>query len=534
MIFLDRSPLRLVVLSVRPWPAPTIIFGPPPGSKSSAPFVMSMWEEAPKILIVEDERIVAEDIRATLERFGYRVTATVPSGQEALERVTEEKPSLILMDIVLQGALDGIEVARRLNAQFDIPIVYLTAYTDEFMLQRAKETAPSGYVIKPFDERDLHTTITMALYKHEMTAKLRASKEKYRDLVENLNDVIYALDSDFRLTYISPVITRLTGYRPEELIGKRFVECVTAADREQIEAIFGKTACPVESMNAPIDLRLEREDGQTRWVRISHRAVNEADTLCGYQGVMTDIHQRKLAEEQLRHSLEEKELLLRELQHRVKNNLQLVLSLVEMQALRSTHQAVSNAFENIRSVIHTMALVHSRSYASEQVDKIEMGRFIGQLIPELLKLRRANLQIDYSIETDTIWLGIDKTIPLSLIINELVINAIKHAFIGRSHGHLTVHLRRMNRFIRLQFRDDGIGLELASEDVDVNKDEYVSDPDSVTPRSKGLGLELVKTLVEGQLGGALTIDTDNGTLFTIEFQCAEESLEGNHEPDPHC
>ena len=124
-----------------------------------------------QILVVEDEGIIAKDIKNTLGLLGYFVVAVASSGEEAIEKAIETHPDLVLMDIVLEGDMDGVEAAEQIRDRFDIPVVYLTAYSDDKTLQRAKITEPYGYILKPFQERELYTTIEMALYKHKIERK---------------------------------------------------------------------------------------------------------------------------------------------------------------------------------------------------------------------------------------------------------------------------------------------------------------------------------------------------------------------------
>lgn len=126
-----------------------------------------------KILVVEDETIVAEHIRRSLQNLGYSVPITVSTGEKAIKEAENNKPDLVLMDIVLEDKMDGIEAAMQIRSCFDIPVVYLTAYSDEKILERARITEPFGYVIKPFDERELKINIEIALYKHKMESALR-------------------------------------------------------------------------------------------------------------------------------------------------------------------------------------------------------------------------------------------------------------------------------------------------------------------------------------------------------------------------
>lgn len=132
----------------------------------------------PKILIVEDESIVAKDIELTLKHLGYDVIDICDNGDEAYEKAVQFQPDLILMDIFIKNSLDGIETAKRIKARLDIPIIYLTAFSDNLTLQRAKQTSPEGYLVKPFDERDLHVTVEIVLSKAKLQRELDSEKQK--------------------------------------------------------------------------------------------------------------------------------------------------------------------------------------------------------------------------------------------------------------------------------------------------------------------------------------------------------------------
>ena len=124
-----------------------------------------------KLLVVEDEAIIAKDLQWRLQDMGYYVPVIVASGEDAVKRVRADSVDLVLMDIMLQGAIDGIEAASQIHAEYDIPVVFLTAYADDEMLERAKITEPFGYLIKPVRDRELFSTIEMALYKYKMEKK---------------------------------------------------------------------------------------------------------------------------------------------------------------------------------------------------------------------------------------------------------------------------------------------------------------------------------------------------------------------------
>jgi DNA-binding LytR/AlgR family response regulator len=137
---------------------------------------------AVNILVVEDESIVRKDIERSLIKLGYNVVAQADNGEKALELARSTKPDLALLDIMLKGEMTGIDTAEALKQEMDIPVVYLTAYADEATLGKAKVTEPHGYILKPFKEIDLHTTIEMAIHKHKKEMEVRVENELLRSL----------------------------------------------------------------------------------------------------------------------------------------------------------------------------------------------------------------------------------------------------------------------------------------------------------------------------------------------------------------
>ncbi|MCZ6671302.1 MAG: PAS domain S-box protein [Verrucomicrobia bacterium] len=170
------------------------------------------------ILIVEDESILAQDIWQMLTGFGYSVLGIESTGRDAINRLDTVQPDLILMDIHLRGEMDGIDTARAIRESHDIPVVYLTAYADQDTLERAKITEPFGYILKPFDNRELHTVIEMGLYKHRMERNLRDSEVKYRTLFEQATDAIFVADSAGSYIDVSPSACKMVGYSRAELL----------------------------------------------------------------------------------------------------------------------------------------------------------------------------------------------------------------------------------------------------------------------------------------------------------------------------
>ena len=181
---------------------------------------------AANILIVEDEHIVAMDIQVCLTNLGYSVPIVVDTGEEAISHVAKGPPDLVLMDIRLAGEMDGVEAAEIVRSRFDVPVVYLTAQVDNHTLERAKTTGPFGYVLKPFEERDLHTTIEMALAKHQMEKRLRESEERLRLVIENALDAVVAMDERGTITEWNPQAEKIFGWSREEVLDRNLAETI--------------------------------------------------------------------------------------------------------------------------------------------------------------------------------------------------------------------------------------------------------------------------------------------------------------------
>ena len=164
-----------------------------------------------KILIVEDEYIIAEDIKRILKKSGYEVVGNVQTGEDAIESVEEHQPELVLMDIHLKTDMSGIEAAQIIYDNYRIPFVYLTAYADKKTLEKAKITQPRGYVLKPFDTRELLAAVEIALYEHEMKIALKKSESKYRNLVQSLNDGVIVINDNEKFTFANEAAENIFG-----------------------------------------------------------------------------------------------------------------------------------------------------------------------------------------------------------------------------------------------------------------------------------------------------------------------------------
>jgi PAS domain S-box-containing protein len=244
-----------------------------------------------RILVVEDERIIALDIKKCLEGLGYSVPALAASGAEAVQRAAETRPDLVLMDIQLKKGMDGIAAARQIRMRFDIPVVYLTSYADEATLERAKLAEPFGYLLKPFAQRELHTTLETALYKHHMERQVKESEERFRNVFENSPMGIYRTTPDGHILMANPVLVCMLGYSSAEELLRRDLENegfhpghTRSEFKQRIEH---------EGQIAGLESAWLRKDGSTLWVRENAKAIRQNGDILYYEGTVEDITQRK-------------------------------------------------------------------------------------------------------------------------------------------------------------------------------------------------------------------------------------------------
>lgn len=254
-----------------------------------------------RILIVEDEHIVAMDIQRRLEKNNYQVSGHTNQGETAIKLAEELRPDLILMDISLKSEMDGIEAATQIREQVAIPVIFLTAFADQSTTERARLAEPYGYLLKPFEERELIITIEMALYKHSVEIKLAESEARYRRLADNAPDIIfrYELKPEMKLTYINPAVEKITGYAPEECYTDQnlMFSMIHPDDMGMMENYMQTLNLP----EGPLYARWIGKDEVVRWME--SRLIPIMDSkgqLFAIEGITRDISDRKKAEDELR------------------------------------------------------------------------------------------------------------------------------------------------------------------------------------------------------------------------------------------
>jgi len=255
-----------------------------------------------KLLIVEDQIILALDLQNTIEHLGYRVTGIAGSGEECLEMVASDKPDLVLMDIMLSGDIDGITAATVLKEAYDIPVIYLTAHSDETSLKKANLTGPYGYIVKPIEEKDLYTSIEIALHRSLLDRELKKSEIKYRTLFEQSLDPIFIADEKADVVNVNQAMIDLFGYSLEEFSGLKLEDLFDAVDdyTDFVEDAASKGAV------SNFETRMKCKDGRIIDVLITLKKFEyEKNSNDGYQGIIRDVTEYRMYFEELISSRQE-------------------------------------------------------------------------------------------------------------------------------------------------------------------------------------------------------------------------------------
>lgn len=237
------------------------------------------------ILIVEDEKIVAWDIKEALEKLGHRVFEGVATASEAILTASIVKPDLVLMDIQLQGEMSGITAAEEIYSRYNIPVVYLTAYADKQTLALATRTNPFGYLIKPFQSKQLHTTIQIALQRHQLEQSIKQQQAWLSDTLTSIGDAAIATDRSGAVTFMNPVAEHLTGWRQQDALGldiDQVIPLIYDVNKEPVENPGLQVMRLGYALNLPDGCLLLAKDGTERVISDSAAPIkNQAGEIVG-------------------------------------------------------------------------------------------------------------------------------------------------------------------------------------------------------------------------------------------------------------
>jgi PAS domain S-box-containing protein len=334
------------------------------------------------------------------------------------------------------------------------------------------------------------------------------SERKFRLLADNARDVIfrYELLPEMRCAYISPAVKNLVGYAPEEYLAdpELLLKVAHPDDRHIIEDLV-RGKFPSE----PVIYRAIARDGRLIWLEQSNAPVfDDSGKLVAVEAIVRDITRRIELERQLESSLREKEVLLREIHHRVKNNMQIISSLLNLQAAQVQHSEFTSIIKDCQNRIRSMALVHEHLYQSKNLSSINFAEYLNKLIVHLYNVHLVKQEkVELEIDVEDLYLDIGMAIPLGLLVGEIISNSFKHAFPGERKGKVRVSLKEVSPFsYRLEISDNGIGLPAGFE----------------LKESKTFGLQLI-SLLSDQIGVRLEVERSGGTKFVLNFEYRGES-----------
>lgn len=494
------------------------------------------------VLTMEDDPVVRETIAAYLTDEGYTVTQA-ESGLQGLSLVQEKNIDAVLLDWRLPDISGGEVLSKLGSVNPTLPVIVVSGTDEVSEVIDALKRGAWDYLRKPLRNMDIlvnaiERCLTRAQLlkeaalegehlkelvrsrteeleranallrreakeRKEYATALKESEARFRQLVETVREVFFVRDAKTKeFTYVSPAAEDVFGLLPDDfaLNSNLLLNLVHPEDRElALEKVL-----QIENSQVPVTFEhrfIVGEEQQIKWISFRIFPIRDAKGIIYRQvGVAEDITERRRAHDALCASLREKDTLFKEVHHRVKNNLQLVSSLLSLQAQRIFNLEDRERFLDSQRRIQSMTLVHEELYRTDDLSCIDFSYYVEQLARRIEQAFSAVVPVELVVDLEKIHLSVDTAVPCGLILNELISNVYKHAFVGREQGRLFLSSYLCDGSIVLKVVDDGIGFP---EDFDITQ-------------SNSLGMQVVHALVE-QLSAELSITSDNGTEFELTF-----------------
>jgi PAS domain S-box-containing protein len=499
------------------------------------------------ILIVEDECLVSLDIKRTLERLGYRVLAVVTSGEAAIERTAETQPDLVLMDIKLKGATDGVEAAERIRARFDTPVVYLTALADDATLQRTKVTEPFGYILKPFEDIELRTTIEMALHKHEKERKLRQSERWLATVLEGIGDAVIASDKRGCVKFMNPVAEGLTDWKHDEAWGEDFEEVfhiIHEETRVRAECPVARVLREGTVVGLGDHILLVTKGGDEIPIDDSAAPIRDGEgTVAGVVVVFRDISDRVRADQTLRgYTLElqarneDLNAYVSTVAHDLKAPLHPIIGFAELleteyttlpdRDLQEYLHLIAQTGRKMSNIIEELLLLAEVRTEEITLSPLAMGSIVAE----------AQRRLDYLIDEFQVGITSPDTWPPALgrglWIEEVWVNYLSN---GIKYGGQPPRLElgaaiQADGMVRFWVHDNGRGLTPEEQARLFTPFTQLS---QVRATGHGLGLSIVRRIVE-KLGGHVGVESEvgQGSVFSFTLPQAAVMMPGEEAQTP--
>jgi PAS domain S-box-containing protein len=496
-----------------------------------------------RILVVEDDSIIAADIAETLVRLGYEVGETADSADDAVREVQSTQPDLVLMDVQLRGATDGIDAVSRIRKLSDVPVVYLTSHTDEATLTRAKETGPHGYLVKPFNERDLRTAIEVAIRKCELERHVADRERWFSTTLEALGEAVIATDRAERITFMNAVAARVTGFLPSEAVGKPLSEILklVGPDGAALESPVGRALRSTFTVEMPANSVLVDRAGQERVVDDSATPIiDPRGAVLGGVVVFRDVTEQKRLERRLAvaERVASVGTMAAGVAHEVNNPLAAIVGnigyvLEELRAVAAELELEPEASSMTR-ITNAIDALTDAAESSERIRKIvqAMKAFVAQTggdrrivdLPDLIepalkltsKRSEATAKVTRAYGT-TPFVEVDE-VQLVQVFTNLLTNASDAIAPGepeKNEIRITTYTDDKGRAVA-EVRDTGCGIAPATLG-------RIFDPFFSTKgvgSGMGVGLSICHSFVTAA-GGEITAESDNGTTFRVTLPAAK-------------
>ncbi len=454
------------------------------------------------IVIIQNTIDTSPAIVETLRSNGYR-TEIAPAGSDVIKTADGRSPDIVIAGDSAEHS-SALDAALSLRDRCQTPIIWLSSRIGDDERSRAALIPHLTIISPPCTNSGLMYAIETALGTWRREQELVKKADLYRLIVESANSIILRMDTSGNVLYLNDFGLKFFGFTKDDISGRNvigtIVPPVDTAGRDLAAMIADIGKNPDRYVNNHNENM--RSDGTKVYVAWTNRAIHDENgELTAILCVGNDITARKEAGEALERSLEEKSTLLRELQHRVKNNLTLLSMLLSMEARGLAEGHARRIIGDIQNRIKTMATLYESLYSAENLTHLDFNGYIAHLSRTLFKTFTTESQnIRLVTGLDAMRIDLKRAVPAGLILNELLTNAAKYAFAGRESGTITVELRGDHDRAVLTITDDGIGL-----------------PEGFTAeKSAGTGLKLVGTLSR-QLGGDFSIVSGNGTIARIDF-----------------
>ncbi len=452
-----------------------------------------------KILLVEDESVVALATSQTLKMHGYDVIIAL-SGEEAIRTVyTTDDIRLILMDVALGPGIDGAETAQIILRNREIPIVFLSSHMEEEIVLRTRNVTSYGYVVKHTGATVLLTSITMAFRLHQAHQELQETREYLGKIINSLIDPIFVKDRNHRWVLLNDEFCSFVSLPREELLGKHDYDLFP---EEEARVFWEQDDKVLRTGDESINEEL-LTDGQ----EVVHTIVTKKALYIDKRGnplivgVIRDVTAEKEAQKALREALEEKEALLKELQHRVKNSFTILTSLLNFETAAAQDEETLQVLRRVDARIRSISNLYTILGSSENIRMINLRDYLRKIVLSLQEsFGTSARRTKVNFEAEDISVGTKHAMALGLIVNELVTNAYKYAMPLQTDGYIAVTLDRTDREIRLAVENSG---NFFPKNFDAEA-------------SPGLGLNLVRLLTE-QHAGKINLETGDYSRFTVRF-----------------